>query len=96
MLGHHDETRRLHALATNPGTLWEFRAHAQDEMRKDGITKPDVQTVLRRSAVVKVEQARFEETWLVHGKDCDERTLEIVVVAYEDVLRIKIITAWTR
>ncbi|MEX2632129.1 MAG: DUF4258 domain-containing protein [Tistlia sp.] len=93
---HHDEGRRIRELANNPSTRFLYRKHAQEEMRNDHISKLDVLYVLRRGSVVRVEQSLGDETWNVRGSDGDGRRLEIVVVAYEDRVRVKVITAWAR
>lgn len=90
----HDEGRRIRSLAKNDAINFTYRRHALDEMRKDNITKPDVEFMLRSCRVNCVEQNRFEETWNVYGRDADGRAVQAVVVAYEEEVLIKIITAW--
>ena len=95
MLGaHHDEGRRLRELASRPDVHFRFREHALDEMAKDGITILDVRSMLRRCSVVRVEQNRFEETWNAEGSDTDGKRMTVVVVANEDMIAIKVVTAW--
>lgn len=50
--------------------------------------------LLKRCAVVMVEQSRFEETWRAEGRDVDGNLINVVLVAYEDRMMIKVITAW--
>jgi hypothetical protein len=89
----HDEGRRLRALSTNASVRFAYTDHALSEMRKDQATKLDIEYALKRGAVVRVEWNR-EEVWNVRGSDADGRAFEIVVVAYETEIRIKLITAW--
>lgn len=91
---HDDVTRRLHELAKRSETGFRYTRHALDEMRADQVSKLDVHYVLKRCPVVRVEQNRMEETWNVRGRDADGRMIEIVLVAYERELKIKIITVW--
>lgn len=93
---YHDEGRRLRTLASKPDVRFRFRDHALDEMAKDGITMLDVRSMLRRCSVVRAEQNRFEETWNADGSDADGRRMTVVVVAYEDTITIKVVTAWRR
>lgn len=90
----HDEGSRLRDLANNRETFFSYSNHAQEEMRKDQLLKPDVESVLRRCPVVRVEMNSGEESWNVRGRDTDGRMIEVVVVAYEDDLRIKILSTW--
>lgn len=52
--------------------------------------------MLKTGFVARVEMNKGEETWNVRGTDLDERDLEIVIVAYDEVIRIKVISAWER
>lgn len=90
----HDETSRLHILANDSLILFAYTHHAMKEMRKDQLVKQDVEYVLRRGVVQKVELNRGEETWNVVGSDTDERLLQIVIVPYEREIEIKVITTW--
>jgi hypothetical protein len=63
-------------------------------MAKDKVTELDVRSMLRRCAVVRVEQNRFEETWNAQGSDADGKRITAVVVAYEDIVTIKVVTVW--
>jgi hypothetical protein len=89
-----DEGRRLRALANNPLVRVKFRPHALDEMAKDNISILTVRNILKRCRVEKSEQNRFEEAWTAVGNDVDGNRISIVVVAYEDTITIKVITAW--
>ena len=84
---HHDEGRRLRALANQADVRFRFREHALTEMAKDSITMLDVRSMLRRCSLVRVEQNRFEEAWNADGTDADGRRITVVVVAYEDTIR---------
>lgn len=92
------ETSRLRTLANDSSTNFAYTRHATTEMMNDQISKPDVEWVLKRSAVRQVEfdSQRNEDTWNVRGKDLDERLIEIVIVAYQNEARIKIITTFAK
>ena len=89
-----DEGRRLRELARKPGVRLKFRDHALEEMAKDGISQPSVKSMLKRCAVVEIGYSRREETWVAVGSDVLGKPISVVVVAYEDLLVIKVITAW--
>ena len=71
-----------------------YTSHALDEMKADKIVRIDVENMLRRCRVTLVETKKGEETWRAEGTDNNGRGITAVVVAYEDVIRVKIITAW--
>lgn len=87
------EAARLRALASNPRTSIRFTKHAEDELRKDSIAKIDVLNMLTRCQVTLVETIQ-EETWRAEGTDSDGRPITAVVVVYEDVLKVKVVTGW--
>src|SRR5690242_1750748 len=59
--------------------------------RADDIIEADMEWVLTRGTVVWVETKK-EELWHVEGKDVDERSIRLVVAAYEQDCAIKIVT----
>jgi Domain of unknown function (DUF4258) len=88
------EASRLRRVAQNPeADIW-FRKHADEEMAKDDIRRPDVQGILKKCSVSKVEESGGELTYRVHGRDFDNRKITAEVVLYEDNIEIKVITAW--
>jgi hypothetical protein len=91
-----DQGRRLRALARDTSVQFRWTRHALEEMNSDNITRNDVRTVLRKGLVIRVESNRYEETWNCLGIDLDERKIEIVVVANENELSIKVITVWKK
>nr|WP_246152434.1 DUF4258 domain-containing protein [Roseospira navarrensis] len=93
-MSHGDETRRIRDLACHPDVRVRFTGHAEAEMRKDAVLRSDVLTALKRSAVVRVEPDLRGEKWNVWGNDNDGRMIEVVVVAYENNLLIRIVTVW--
>lgn len=53
--------------------------------------------MLKRCSVTLVEtDGRGEETWRAEGTDIDGRSIVAVVVAYQTVLKIKIVTCWAK
>ena len=89
-----DEGRRLRELARKQGVRLKFRDHALEEMAKDKISQPSVKSMLKRCAVIEVGYSHREETWVAAGGDVLGKRISAVVVAYEDLLMIKVITAW--
>jgi len=77
------------------GTVF-FTDHAEVERKKDGIEKIDVINMLGRCTISLVETNREngEEEWRAEGSDSDGRRITAVVVVYEDVAEVKVITTW--
>jgi len=93
---YHSEGARLRQIANEAAALVFFSRHAGREMAKDRIDKHDVMRILKRGAVVRVENHRGTDTHNVRGRDSDEREIEVVVVLDEITQRIKVVTAWER
>jgi hypothetical protein len=88
------EGGRLRRIARR-GTIF-FTNHAEIERRKDGIEKLDVVNMLGRCTIslVEVNKENGEEEWRAEGTDNDGRKITAVVVAYEDVAEVKVVTTW--
>lgn len=73
-----------------------YTDHAEVERKKDGIEKLDIANMLGRCTVTLVETNKDngEEEWRAEGTDSDARRITAVVVVYENVGEIKVITAW--
>jgi hypothetical protein len=70
---------------------------AEQELRNDGISKPEVENMLRRCRVTLVEPSGLEEMLLrAEGTDADGRPITAVVVLREETVVIKVITGWAR
>lgn len=89
-----NEAARLRRIARR-GTVF-FTDHAEVERKKDGIEKLDVVNMLGRCTVSLVEtnKQNGEEEWRAEGTDSDGRKITAVVVAYEDVAEVKVVTTW--
>jgi uncharacterized protein DUF4258 len=81
--------------AARRGTIF-FTDHAEKERKKDQIEKLDVANMLCRCSISLVEtnKENGEEEWRAEGRDNDGRRITAVVVVYEEVSEIKIITTW--
>jgi hypothetical protein len=77
------------------GTVF-FKYHAEDERKKDDIAKIDVVNMLGRCTISLIETNREngEEEWRAEGTDSDGRKIVAVVVVYEDVAEVKVVTTW--
>jgi hypothetical protein len=97
-MAYENEASRLRKLARNPNVRVGWRSHADDERKKDGIAKLDVQNMLKRCSVTNVEDTDGEEIWRAEGTDIDGRRITAILVAYEDEENpeIKIITVWAK
>jgi hypothetical protein len=92
----HDEARRLRTLANTDGLSVAFSPHAEREMRKDGLTRVDILSILKRCAVVASELHGLEWRWTATGRTCDGDQVEMVCVAEEEEIRIDIVTVWKK
>ena len=94
-MAYESEGSRLRKLARRSDvTVW-WTAHADLERGKIDIAKIDVQNMLKRCLVSKVEDTDGEECWRAEGTDVDGRRIAAEVVVYEDdPPEIKIITTW--
>jgi hypothetical protein len=82
-------------MARDREVMLVFTTHALQEMKKDGIVKLDIANMLKRCSVTKVEESGGEETWRAEGTDNDGNKITAVVVAYESIIKVKVITAWS-
>lgn len=85
----HFEGRKLRALASSPDVTIYFTAHAEQRMRERGVSRIDIQSILRTGTVAEVQG---DGRWLAQGRDQDGRTIRVVVVAEEREIEITIIT----
>jgi hypothetical protein len=88
------EASRLRRIARR-GTVF-FTDHAEVERKKDGIEKIEVINMLGRCTISLVETNKDngEEEWRAEGTDSDGRKITAVVVVYEDVAEVKVVTTW--
>jgi hypothetical protein len=91
-----DRTRRLHLVANDPKARFVFRDHAKAQMAlpERKISRADVEKVLRTGFVSGLDMSKGEETWNVDGRDLDDRRICAVVVVDDEMIRIKVITAF--
>ena len=90
------EAGRLRSVARR-GTVF-FTKHAEIERKKDGIEKIEIINMLGRCTVTLIETNKEsgEEEWRAEGTDSDGRRIAAVVVVYEDVVEVKVVTAWAK
>jgi hypothetical protein len=88
------EASRLRRVARR-ATIF-FTDHAEKERKKDDIEKIDVTNMLGRCSIslVEINKENGEEEWRAEGTDTDGRKITAVVVMYEDVSEVKIVTTW--
>jgi hypothetical protein len=84
----------LRNVAQRPDVYVWFTKHSLKEMAKDAMYRPDVQNMLKRCSISKIEESGGELTYRAHGSDSDGRKITAEVVLYEDDVEIKVITAW--
>ena len=66
-----DHAGRLRRAASSMTARLLYTRHAEVELRKDGITKIEVENMLRRCRVTLVELSGFDETLRAEGLDVD-------------------------
>jgi hypothetical protein len=88
------EAGRLRRVARR-GTVF-FTDHADDVRTKDAIEKLDVVNMLGRCTISLIETNKEsgEEEWRAEGTDSDGRKITAVVVVYEDIAEVKVVTTW--
>ena len=91
----HNEKSILRRVIKAKEVRFKWTPHALKEMSNDGITKDDIKKVLRTGTVCRAEPFSFEERWNCRGKDLDDRKIEVVVVVQEELIKVKVVTAWT-
>ena len=89
-----NEAQQLRSLASADGVTIACSPHADDEMRKDHQTRPDILTILRACSVVNIELVNSEWRWTAEGTNADSEVVNVVVVVDEPNLRIDVITVW--
>lgn len=62
-------------------------------MRERGITAPDVIKVLTKGQVT-LHEMKEDLLWRVEGRNVDGEGLEVVVAVYQDIIEIKVVTAF--
>lgn len=78
--------RLIHRILTVGVT--RFSSHALEEMRKDGMTTPDVLNILRSGVVEAPELEHGTWRYRVRGRAA------YVVVAFRSELSLVVVTAW--
>ena len=92
------EAGRLRKIARDRRAIIFYTDHAEVERKKDKIEKIDIANMLCRCSVslVEVNKQDGEEEWRAEGKDNDGRSITVVVVVYETVAEIKVVTTWAK
>jgi hypothetical protein len=96
MASNEHHASRLRQAARREDARFLYRAHALDEIGNDGVSKLEVENMLRRCRVTQVELNGCDETLRAEGSDADGRPLVAIVVLYEETVVIKVITGWIR
>jgi hypothetical protein len=87
---------RLREIARRDDVRFWYTRHAEIELRKDHVSKPEVENMLRRCRISLIETEKNEETLRAEGTDADGRSLAAIVVLYEESVVIKVVTGWVR
>lgn len=90
------EASEIRKAASSPSVRFLYRRHAEQELQKDDVSKIEVENMLRRCRVTKVEQSGNDVTRRAEGTDATGRPLVTEVVLYREEIVIKVITGWIR
>ncbi len=73
-----------------------YTDHGDRERKNDHIEKIDIANMLGRCSVTLIETNKEsgEQEWRAEGTDSDGRKITAVVVVYDKVAEIKVVTAW--
>jgi hypothetical protein len=92
-----DETQSLRNVIGNPKAQVAYTRHAEEQMMKRQIDRMDVRRVLETGTVEAIDlRPGGDETWNVRGRDLDGRDLIVVCAVFEDLIKVKIVTAFPR
>jgi hypothetical protein len=87
------ETAILHQLAADPNCRFQWTNHAIKQMEQRGILAEDVIHALTHGQIV-FHEIKQDTLYRVDGKDLDGQRLQVQVAIYEEILSIKVITAF--
>ena len=85
----HVESKELREFANREDVAFRFSRHAEERMHEYDVSRLDVQSVVRRGAVIDVQP---DGRLRVQGRDLDGRDIEVVVAPEEERLIIVIVT----
>jgi len=91
---YHSEGSKLRRLARSPGVEILFGSHADRELEKDNITRPDALAALASGTVVNSELHGLEWRRTVRGHNRDGDEIMLVVTVDYDIGRIEVVTGW--
>ena len=89
----HFESKQLRDLANREGIGFRYDWHIEKRMRERDISKLDVQSVIRRGAVIELQP---EGRMKVQGRDRDGRDIEVIVVPEEERLVIAVVSVFAK
>jgi Domain of unknown function (DUF4258) len=87
------ETALLHRLVQSPECRFQWRKHALERMAERGITAEDVIHALTFGQIM-FHELKQDVLYRVDGTDLDGRRLQAQVAIYEEIVLIKVITAF--
>lgn len=87
------ETQRVRRVAAHPYCRYRWTKHALEMMIERHISAPDIEHLMNTGQVT-LEERKRDILWRVSGTDLDGNVLEAVVAVYEDLIEIKVVTAF--
>jgi uncharacterized protein DUF4258 len=87
------ETALLRRLVANPECRFRWTKHAIEQMRERGIVAEDVKHALTTGQIM-FHELKQDVLYRVDGTDLDGHRLQVQVAIYEEIVSIKVITAF--
>lgn len=87
------ETAVLRRLAGDPACRFKWTVHALGRMEERNITAEDVINALINGQI-SFHETKKDILYRVVGRDLDGRPLEVQVAMFEDIISIKVVTAF--
>jgi len=91
---HQSESSRLRRLAKDKDVEILFSDHAEDELLKDRIYRPDTRRALEAGSICRSEMHGAQWRRTVKGHDVDGGEIMLVVVVSYELKQIVVITGW--
>lgn len=87
------ETQVLRRVASHPDCRLVWTRHALEQMASRGIVAAAVRFVLIHGQVT-LHETKRNSLWRVEGRDIDGRRIRVIVSVFEEMVRIKVVTAF--
>jgi len=87
------ETAALRRILAKPDCRFRWTTHALERMSERGIHPEDVKRALMNGQII-FHEVKEDILYRVDGKDLDGARLQVQIAIFEDIVTIKVITAF--